>query len=64
LYECRGSARATARRLGVPLLTRGELTPSIFTPPSRVDAVVELDTSDQEDPDVGPIEAAVGVLLH
>jgi predicted kinase len=43
---------------------RGEMKPSIFKPPSRVDAVVEVDTSDHENPDVGPIEAAVGALLR
>jgi predicted kinase len=62
-----GRLRARGGPVGQQLAAqfrRGELTPSIFTPPSRVDAVVELDTSDQEDPDVGPIEAAVGVLLH
>lgn len=43
---------------------RGEMKPSIFKPPSRLDAVVEVDTSDQETPDVGPIEAAVVTLLR
>ncbi|SDJ23918.1 Predicted kinase [Actinokineospora alba] len=43
---------------------RGEMDPSIFKPPSGVGAVVEVDTSDQEIPDVGPIEAAVNALLR
>jgi predicted kinase len=43
---------------------RGELKPSIFKPPNRVDAVVDVDTSDHEYPDVRPIEAAVGALLR
>ena len=42
---------------------RGEMKRSIFAPPSGVDAVVEVDTSDDADPDVEPIEAAVVALL-
>jgi len=43
---------------------RGEMKPSIFTPPSGVDAVVTLDTSDGEAPNVGLIEAAVAALIR
>jgi len=37
---------------------------SIFEPPGRVDAVVEIDTSDHENPVIEPIEAAVVALLR
>lgn len=43
---------------------RGEMKRSIFEPPSGVDAVVEVDTSDHGDPLTEPIEAAVVALLR
>lgn len=43
---------------------RGEMKRSIFEPPGRVDAVVEIDTSDHENPVIEPIEAAVVALLR
>ncbi|HEX4357188.1 MAG TPA: AAA family ATPase [Pseudonocardia sp.] len=43
---------------------RGEMKPSIFAPPAEVDAVVELDTSDQAEPVIEPIEAALTALLR
>ncbi|MEU0836642.1 AAA family ATPase [Streptomyces sp. NPDC005969] len=43
---------------------RGEMKRSIFDPPSGVDAVVEVDTSDDGDPDIEPIEAAVVALIR
>lgn len=42
----------------------GEMRPSIFNPPSRVGAAVEVDTSDQEKPDIDPIAEAVSALLR
>ncbi|MEU6879387.1 AAA family ATPase [Streptomyces sp. NPDC046712] len=43
---------------------RGEMKRSIFDPPSGVDAVIEVDTSDDADPDIEPIEAAVVALIR
>ncbi|MFE5484203.1 AAA family ATPase [Streptomyces sp. NPDC056527] len=43
---------------------RGEMKRSIFDPPSGVDAVIEVDTSDDADPDIDPIEAAVVALMR
>ncbi|WP_406503139.1 AAA family ATPase [Streptomyces sp. NBC_01602] len=43
---------------------RGEMKRSIFDPPGGVDAVVEVDTSDEGDPDIEPIEAAVIALIR
>lgn len=43
---------------------RGEMKRSIFDPPGGVDAVVEVDTSDDGDPDIEPIEAAVVALIR
>jgi hypothetical protein len=37
---------------------------SIFEPPAGVHAVVEIDTSDHEEPAIEPIEAAVVNLLR
>ncbi|MFY1595821.1 hypothetical protein [Micromonospora sp. WMMD737] len=37
---------------------------SIFEPPDGVDAVVEVDTSDEGDPVIEPIEEAVLTLLR
>jgi hypothetical protein len=37
---------------------------SIFDPPGGVDAVVEVDTSDDGDPDIEPVEAAVVALMQ
>lgn len=43
---------------------RGEMKRSIFAPPGGVDAVVEVDTSDEGDPDIAPIEAAVAAQIR
>ncbi|PZH06093.1 hypothetical protein C1I97_18375 [Streptomyces sp. NTH33] len=43
---------------------RGEMKRSIFDPPGGADAVVEVDTSDEGDPDIDPIEAAVVALIQ
>lgn len=43
---------------------RGEMKRSIFDPPGGVDAVVEVDTSGDGDPDIEPIEAAVVALIR
>ncbi|MFI9384510.1 AAA family ATPase [Kutzneria sp. NPDC052558] len=43
---------------------RGDLAPSIFTPPSGVDATITVDTSDSTAPDIDPIEAAAIALLR
>lgn len=43
---------------------RGELKPSIFEPPAGVDPVVEIDTSDHDDPRIEPIETAVVALIR
>ncbi|MFF3839853.1 AAA family ATPase [Streptomyces sp. NPDC001930] len=43
---------------------RGEMKRSIFQPPGEVDAVVEVDTSDDGDPAMEPIEAAIVTLLR
>ncbi|MET8788124.1 AAA family ATPase [Streptomyces sp. NPDC004589] len=43
---------------------RGELRRSIFHPPSGADAVVDVDTSDDGEPDIEPIEAAVVALVR
>lgn len=43
---------------------RGEMKRSIFDPPGGVDAVVEVDTSDDGDPDIELIEAAVVALIR
>ncbi|MFJ5076309.1 AAA family ATPase [Streptomyces sp. NPDC088553] len=45
-------------------LQRGDMKRSIFHPPSGVDAVVEVDTSDDADPNLAPIEAAVVTLMR
>jgi hypothetical protein len=42
---------------------RGEMNPSIFSPPAGFDAVVEVDTSTGDEPPVQVIEAAVIGLL-
>ncbi|MER7810359.1 AAA family ATPase [Streptomyces sp900116325] len=43
---------------------RGEMKRPIFDPPGGVDAVVEVDTSGDGDPDIEPIEAAVVALIR
>ncbi len=43
---------------------RGEMKRSIFDPPGGVDAVVEVDTSADGDPDTDSIEAAVVALIR
>ncbi|MFF3057951.1 AAA family ATPase [Streptomyces sp. NPDC057909] len=43
---------------------QGEMKQSVFEPPGGVDVVVEVDTSDDGDPDIEPIEAAVVALIR
>lgn len=43
---------------------RGEMVPSIFRPPTRVDVVVELDTSEDDEPNTRTIETALIALLR
>ncbi|WP_051820682.1 AAA family ATPase [Streptomyces flavochromogenes] len=43
---------------------RGEMKRSIFEPPPGADAVVECDTSDDDDPDIESIEAAFVALIR
>ncbi|SDD76557.1 Predicted kinase [Actinokineospora iranica] len=43
---------------------RGEMAASIFQPPGGIDVVIEVDTSGNGVPDVGPVEAAVSDLLR
>ncbi|SCF93329.1 Predicted kinase [Streptomyces sp. Ncost-T10-10d] len=46
------------------LFQRGEMKRSIFDPPAGAHAVVEVDTSDDGDPDIERIEAAVVALIR
>lgn len=55
--------RAVDRQLASQF-QRGEMKRSIFDPPGGVDAVVEVDTSADGDPDIEPIEAAVVTLIR
>ncbi|WP_225824778.1 AAA family ATPase [Streptomyces naphthomycinicus] len=43
---------------------RGEMKRSVFEPPGGTDAVLEVDTSDDGDPDIERVEAAVVTLLR
>ncbi|WP_328425986.1 ATP-binding protein [Micromonospora sp. NBC_00389] len=45
------------------LFERGDMTRSIFAPPDRVDAVIDVDSSHDRAPDIDTIEAAVIALL-
>jgi predicted kinase len=55
--------RAVDRQLASQF-QRGEMKRSIFDPPGGVDAVIEVDTSDDGDPDIEPVEADVVALIR
>ncbi|MFD9813743.1 AAA family ATPase [Streptomyces sp. NPDC059080] len=54
---------ATDRQL-LSQFQQGDWKRSIFDPPSGVDAIVEVDTTDEGAPDTDPIEAAVTALIR
>ncbi|QUQ67346.1 AAA family ATPase [Kutzneria sp. CA-103260] len=62
-HRLRARTGITAQQLAAQF-QRGEMPPSIFVPPSDVDAVVTVDTSDHQTPDVEPIEAAALALFR
>lgn len=45
------------------LFEQGDMKRSVFAPPDRVDAVIDVDTSHDRAPDIDTIEAAVIALL-
>ena len=61
--RARAAAGSVVAEQLVAQFHRGELDPSIFKPSKRVGAVVEFDTSDQLEPNIEPIEAAVRTML-
>ncbi|MFE6551544.1 AAA family ATPase [Streptomyces sp. NPDC057746] len=62
--RARAAAGGAADRQLWSQFQRGELKRSIFHPPSGADAVVDVDTSDDGEPDIEPIEAAVVALIR
>ncbi|MET8636678.1 AAA family ATPase [Streptomyces sp. NPDC004680] len=62
--HARAAAGGAADRQLWSQFQRGELKRSIFHPPSGADAVVDVDTSDDGEPDIEPIEAAVVALTR
>ncbi|KUJ58469.1 hypothetical protein ADL25_02270 [Streptomyces sp. NRRL F-5122] len=60
----RAAAGGAVDRQLLSQFQRGEMKRSIFDPPSGADAVVEVDTSDDREPDIEPIEAAVVALIR
>ena len=62
--KARAAGGSLVARQLVAQFDRGELDPSIFKPSPRVGTVLQLDTSDHSEPNIGPIEAAVRTMLR